>query len=171
MKNITLFNAMIKNYNEIAFTHNYIFGFEYKHTIYKSCQINDVLPYVCTLDKSSEEGGGMAIRFIPNVAQKLLLLTNAQPVCSDTYFNALCKEKYLNAKGDLVKYNRGEVFEKLITESFGQTWVKDKTPFSEAPDVVGDGVPYQVKFEKATFACEKSLKNLTLKWIQNHKKA
>lgn len=161
--NITLFKNMVDNYNEIAFTHNYIFGFEYKHTIYKCFQSKDVLPYICTLDKSAEKNGGMAIRFKPSVAQKLLLLTNAQPVCSDKYFDALCNEKYMNAKGKLVKYNRGEVFEKLITESFGQVWEKDKTPFTDAADVVGNGIPYQVKFEKATFACEKSLKTLTLK--------
>lgn len=161
--NTALFKAMIDNYNAIAFTHHYIFGFEYKGNIYMSFQEKDILSYACVLDKSAEKNGGMAIRFKPSVAQKLMLLTGAQVVCSAKYFDTLCNEKYMNAKGKLVKYNRGEVFEKLMTEYFGQIWEKDKTPFTDAPDVVGNGVAYQVKFEKATFACEKSLKSLTLK--------
>ena len=171
MTNITLFKSMIDGYNAIAYTHNYTFGFEYKKMIYMSFQTKEVLPYVCTLDKSPEKNAGMSIRFKPTIEQKLMLLANAQPLCSAQYFDELCNEKYMNAKGKMIKYNRGEVFEKLITEYFGQVWEKDKTPFSEAPDVVGDGVPYQVKFEKATFAHEKGLKSLTLKWIQDHKKA
>ena len=163
MQNITLFKSMIDGYNAIAYTHNYILGFEYKHTIYMSMQTADVLPYACTLDKSPEKNAGMSIRFKPTIAQKIMLMANAKPLCSDTYFNSLCEEKYINAKGKLVKYNRGEVFEKLITEHFGQIWVKDAIPFTDGPDVVGDGVPYQVKFEKATFVHEKGLASLTLK--------
>ena len=161
--NTTLFKSMIDGYNAIAFTHNYILGFEYKHTIYMSFQTSEILPYACTLDKSPEKNAGMSIRFKPTVAQKLMLLANAKPICSDKYFDAMCNEKYENAKGKMVKYNRGEVFEKLVTEYFGQIWEKDALPFTEAPDVVGNGIPYQVKFEKATFTHEKALKSLTLK--------
>ena len=163
MKNITLFKSMIDGYNAIAYTHNYVLGFVYKHTVYMSFQTADVLPYACTLDKSPEKNAGMSIRFKPTVAQKVMLLTNAKPICSDVYFNALCQEKYINAKGKPTKYNRGEVFEKLVTEYFGQVWEKDALPFTDAPDVIGNGVPYQIKFEKATFIHEKALANLTLK--------
>ena len=58
------------------------------------------------------------------------------------------------------KYNRGEVFEKLITEYFGQTWVKDNIPYTEAVDIEVDGIAYQIKFEKATFTNEKTLARL-----------
>lgn len=168
MKNITLFKSMIDGYNAIAYTHNYILGFEYKHNIYMSEQTSEILPLACTLDKSPEKDAGMSIRFKPTVAQKLMLLTNAKLICSEKYFNEMCNEKYMNAKGKMVKYNRGEVFEKLITEHFGQVWVKDALPFTEAPDVVGNGIPYQVKFEKATFVHEKGLKSLTLKKSLNN---
>lgn len=161
--NTILFKTLIDGYNAISYTHNYIFGFTYKGMIYMSFQNSEILPYIATLDTSPEKNGGKSIRFKPTVKQKLALLPEAKPVCSEEYFNALCKEKYINAKGKPTKYNRGEVFEKLMTEYFGQVWEKDKVPFTDGPDVVGNGIPYQVKFEKATFTCELWLANLTLK--------
>lgn len=166
--NFTLFKALIDGYNKIAFTHNYILGFAYKGTVYASYQTAEAIPFVTTLDKAKEKKDGMALRFKPTVKQKILLLTNAEPICSVDYFEACCKEKHLNIKGEKVKYNRGEIFEKVITERFGQVWVKDHTPFTEDADVVGNGIPYQVKYEKATFTNERSLANLTLKWLQKN---
>jgi hypothetical protein len=55
------------------------------------------------------------------------------------------------------KYNKGEIFEKLVTEAYGQEWVKDNIPFTEAGDIEVDGHAYQIKYEKATFTNEKSL--------------
>jgi hypothetical protein len=51
------------------------------------------------------------------------------------------------------------VFEKLITEHYGQTWKKDSVPFTEDGDITVDGIAYQIKFVNATFASEKTLKN------------
>ena len=167
MKNLPLFKSMIDGYNAIAYTHNYIFGFIYNHTVYMSFQTSEILPLACTLDKSPEKNAGMAIRFKPTVAQKVMLLANARPLCSELYFKTVCEEKFINAKGKPTKYNRGEIFEKLVTEQFGQVWEKDAVPFSEGADVVGNGIPYQVKFEKATFIHEKALKSLTQKNLNN----
>jgi len=58
------------------------------------------------------------------------------------------------------KYNRGEIFEKIITEKGGQAWEKDNLKFTEVPDTIIDGIGYQIKFEKATFTNEKSLASL-----------
>ena len=52
------------------------------------------------------------------------------------------------------KYNKGEVFEMLVTQHYGQTWVKDNVPFTEDGDLTVDGIAYQIKFEKATFINE-----------------
>ena len=59
------------------------------------------------------------------------------------------------------KYNKGEIFEKLMTEHYGQTWVKDSVPFTKDGDLTVDGVAYQIKYESATFTNEKTLMNLT----------
>ena len=150
MTNTALFATMINRYNEVAFTHNYIWGFTYKHNVYMAITTSEVMPLVCKLDKASR-GAGYAIRFKPNTAQKLFLLKNSEIICSVKYFEELTAES---------KYNRGEIFEKIITEKAGQIWEKDNLKFTEAPDVEIDGIGYQVKFEKATFTNEKSLSSL-----------
>lgn len=143
----TLLNELIDRYNTIAYTHNYIFGFTYKGLVYAVCTTSKVLPQVLILDKASR-GAGYSIRFKPNTDQKLFLLTHATALCSEEFFLQEVKNS---------PYNRGEIFEKLITERCGQTWVKDNVPFTQAGDVEVNGVAYQIKFEKATFITEKSL--------------
>jgi hypothetical protein len=58
------------------------------------------------------------------------------------------------------KYNKGEIFEKLVTENFGQEWTKDNVPFTKGGDLTVNGIAYQIKFEKATFTNEKTLARL-----------
>ena len=150
MMNLALYNDMIKKYNDAAFTHEYIFGFQYKGNVYMATVNASVLPVILTLDKASR-GAGYALRFKPNNAQKLVLLPYAELLCSVKFFD----EAYVDSK-----YNRGEIFEKLVTEKFGQVWEKDNVPFTEDGDVTVDGVAYQIKYEKATFCNEKSLQSL-----------
>ena len=78
-------------------------------------------------------------------------MQSAQVLCSVNYFESV--------KADC-KYNKGEVFEKLVTEFYGQEWTKDNVPFTVDGDLTVNGTAYQIKFEKATFCNEKSLANL-----------
>ena len=150
MKNIALFKDMIDRYETVAFTDKYIFGFEYKGNIYMTVTDGTVLPFVTCLDKASR-GAGYALRFKPTVAQKLALLTGAQILCSKAFF-----EETVTAS----KYNSGEIFEKMVTEFFGQVWTKDNVPFTEDGDITVNGIAYQIKFQKASFCNERSLANL-----------
>ena len=150
MKNLALFVDMIDRYDRIAYTHNYIFGFSYGKNVYMTYANAEMLPLVCTLSTASR-GAGVSLRFAPNKEQKELLLPGAQIVCS---------VDYLEAETAASKYNRGEIFEKILTERFGQTWIKDHVPFTEAPDLEIDGIGYQVKYQKATFCSEQTLINL-----------
>lgn len=150
MTNTSLYMNLIDRYNAIAFTHEYIWGFEYKGNIYMAYTDASYMPYVCKLDKASR-GYGMALRFCPTKDQKVALLPYAEVLCSKKYF----EEVYSNSK-----YNRGEIFEKLVTEYFGQTWVKDNIPFTMDGDITVDGIAYQIKYQSATFCNEKSLANL-----------
>lgn len=150
MTNTALFANMINRYNEVAFTHNYIWGFTYKHNVYMAITTSEVMPLVCKLDKASR-GAGYALRFCPTTDQKLVLMPSATLLCSEKFFNEQVAES---------KYNNGEIFEKMVTEYFGQVWVKDNIPFTEAGDIETDGVAYQIKYQKATFCNEKSLANL-----------
>lgn len=146
----TLFKMMIDRYNAVAYTHNYIWGFVYKKTVYMATTTAEIMPYICKLDKASR-GAGYALRFCPNAEQKIALLPYAQPLCSEAYMDELKAES---------KYNYGELFEKLVTERFGQVWTKDNVPFTKAGDIEVDGVAYQIKYQKATFCNEKSIASL-----------
>lgn len=153
MTNIALFANLIDRYNAKAYTHQYIWGFAYKHNIYMATTDSHVMPIVCKLDKASR-GAGYALRFCPNAQQKLALMPSATLLCSEKFFNEQVAES---------KYNNGEIFEKMVTEYFGQVWEKDNVPFTEAGDIEVDGIAYQIKFQKATFCNEKSLVNLERK--------
>jgi len=150
MMNTALFMNLINRYNHIAYTHEYIWGFEYKGNIYMAITDSSVMAHICKLDKASR-GCGYALRFCPTTDQKLTLLPTATLLCSKKYF----EEAYAASK-----YNRGEIFEKMVTEHFGQVWEKDNVPFTEDGDITVDGIAYQIKFQKATFCNEKSIANL-----------
>ena len=150
MTNISLLNNLIDRYNRLAYTHNYIFGFTFKGNVYAVPTTSEVLPYILTLDKaSSKNGGGYSLRFNPTTEQKVFLLSKgAKVLCSKEYFDTTVAES---------KYNKGEIFEKMMTEKVGQTWVKDNLPFTKGGDLTVDGMAYQIKFEKATFTNEQTL--------------
>lgn len=150
MNNPTIQAMLINGYTEKAFTHNYIFGFPYRGIIYMAYGTANDLPYITKLDRSSENQG-YSLRFKPDMGQRQYLLPNAEPLCSVEYLESLFATS---------KYNRGDLFEKLVTEKFGQEWHKDNPDFTKAPDVVANGIPYQVKFYKATFTNEKTLASL-----------
>lgn len=151
MKNLALYKELINGYEKVAYTDNYIWGFAYKGNIYVATTNGSYIETVCKLDKASR-GAGYSLRFKPTKAQKEVLMTKASILCSEKFF----KEEF-----DKTAYNRGETFERLVTEAYGQRWEKDSIPFTEAGDLEVDGKAYQIKFQGATFCTEKSLKNLT----------
>lgn len=137
--------TLVQFYNKHAFTHKYILGFVLNGSIYYVTVDGSDLDLVTVLDKASR-GAGFALRFKPNKAVKNYLMSlGAQVLCSEEFFNDLVK---------MSKYNKGEIFEKLVTEVNGQEWTKDNVPFTEDGDLTVDGVAYQLKFEKATFINE-----------------
>ena len=148
MMNTNLFESMITRYNELSFTHNYIYGFYYQNMVYMVHADESMMPYILKLDKASR-GAGYSLRFCPTNAIKVMLISKgAEILCSKEFFDAEVKNSI---------YNKGEIFEKMVTEFYGQEWEKDNIPFTEAGDLDVYGVAYQIKFEKATFTNEKSL--------------
>jgi len=148
--NTTLFKSLIDRYNAVAYTHNYIWGFIFKGNVYMTITTANMMPFVCKLDRASR-GAGYALRFCPTSEQKIALMPTAKVICSEKYFN----EVYAKSK-----YNKGEIFEQIVTEYFGQVWTKDSIPFTEDGDITVNGIAYQIKFQKATFCNEKSIANL-----------
>lgn len=149
--NTALFKTMIDRYNELSYTHEYIFGFTYQHNVYAVYATADVLPYILMLDKASR-GAGYALRFRPTREQKNFLMSlGAQLICSKEWFDRLVADS---------RYNKGEIFEKIITEKAGQRWHKDSTRFDLDGDLTVNGIAYQIKYESATFTNERILARL-----------
>lgn len=142
---------MATAYETLAYTAHYIMGYAYKHMVYMTI-VDGCADYMATDRTSSKRGGESVLRFKPTVAQKkALMAVNAEAICTEEEFEALFASS---------KYNRGEIFEKLITEKFGLEWVKDNLPFTQGGDIEVGGVAYQIKYQKATFCTESSLRNL-----------
>lgn len=151
MENTALKMEMLTSYHIMAFTDNYIMGFAYNGTIYIKYMTADELTPFIKLDKASR-GQGYSIRFKPNKSDRIWLLNGAEVLCSEKYFTEMVNS---------LPYNKGEILEKIITEvKAGIEWKKDTVDFTKAGDVVINGIPYQVKFDRATFTNEKSLMNL-----------
>lgn len=154
MTNTALLKKLIDQYEALSYTNRYIFGVAVNGNILALHTNASILPYILTLDSASRNGGA-SLRYKPTKVQVETLRANASEsyvLCSVEYFEELVKSS---------KYNRGEIFEMLVTEHFGQEWVKDNVPFTEGGDIEVDGVAYQIKYNKATFANEASLRNLS----------
>jgi len=144
---------MLTAYHRLNKASRYILGYKQDGMIYVIVGKSELVDDFVILDKASR-GQGYAIRFKPNRTDKRELThRGAQVLCSAEYFDGLVADS---------KYNKGEIFEKLVTElMFGQVWEKDNVPFYLDGDVTDAyGIKYQVKFEKATFTNEKSLYKL-----------
>ncbi len=150
--NEILFKNLVDRYNALAFTHNYIWGFTFKGVVYMAITDKSYMDYVCKLDKASR-GAGYALRFCPTTSQKMLLMASGS-------VSVLCSKSFFEDEVKNSKYNKGEIFEKMVTEHFGLVWEKDNVPFTKDGDITVDGIAYQIKFEKATFTNEKALASL-----------
>ena len=147
---------LLNLYHNYSATDNYILGFTFNGLIYsyicKSVELND---YITLSRESSKKGGSITLRFRPTKSDKIeLLLKGAKIVCSKNHFDNLVANS---------KYNKDEIFEKLVTELSCQVWQKDSIPFWQSGDLKIDGIDYQLKFEGATLASEKTLLKLGYK--------
>ena len=149
MNKKAILDNLIKYYNSVSFTHNYIAVFTLDGIVYAVLTDNGIFYNGTKLDKASR-GAGYALRFKPSKADKVNLLAAGTVI-------TLCSKEYFDQLVNASKYNKGEIAEKLVTEYFGQVWEKDNIPFTEDGDLTVDGIAYQIKFEKATFINEKQM--------------
>lgn len=146
--NKAIFEKMVEFYNNNAATHNYIFGIIWNGNVYMVKTTSTILAHVLKLDKASR-GKGYCLRFKPNRKIKEMLMgKNTRLICSREMFTEMVNNS---------KYNKGEIFEKLVTELYGQVWCKDNVPFTDDGDLTVDKTKYQIKFEGASFITEKQM--------------
>lgn len=148
-KNDKLAKAL-KAYDENAFTHNYIVVAEqWRQTFAFFVDWNTVKEFAYM--------DGDKIRLNVTAYAVKTLRRKAWQIVPVGEHNAMArKAEELTAK-DGAKRNNGNGAEALVFEKYGQVWEWDNVPYTDAPDIWLDGVPYQVKSHRATFTTLKSL--------------
>lgn len=161
MMNEQIKKYLVDGYNEVAATHNYIFGWNDGTMVYGYRVMNaeNLLAWITTTDKASKKNGGtIQLKFKPNKAQKAIITEQAAEI------KAVCTVEYIEqtrAHSTGKEKNRGYIFERLACEVFGLE--QNTQPNAKATDC-GDGrdangTEYQIKYNTATFIDEKTLKN------------
>jgi len=137
---------MIKTYRQFSAADNYILGFVYEKMLYM-VRVAEIMPrYLNVEEASRNQGENLRLRL--KKAHKAQLMKKA-PIC-------LGSADCLNDS----KYNKGEIFEKLVTEYYGQTWVKDTIPFWVQGDINLNGEEVQIKLDSATLMNTKQVAKL-----------
>lgn len=137
---------MIKTYRQYSAADNYILGFIYEKMLYM-VRVAEIMPrYLNVEEASRNQGENLRLRL--KKAHKAQLMKKA-PIC-------LGSADCLNDS----KYNKGEIFEKLVTEYYGQTWTKDNIPFYIQGDININGEEVQIKLDSATLMNTKQIKNI-----------
>lgn len=151
MTNAILKNAMVDKYDSYAYTDQYIFGFTFAGNVYMVVADSKAMRETTSISKASR-GNGYALRFRPTVEQKMYLMSLGATV--------LCSEKFFKETVASSKYNKGDIYERMVANHFGIDWVKNSDPFWKAGDVTIDNIAYQIKFQGATYTNEKFLSRL-----------
>jgi hypothetical protein len=137
---------MIKTYRQFSAADNYILGFVYEKMLYM-VRVAEIMPrYLQVGQASRDRGENLRLRL--KKAHKEQLMKKA-PIC-------LGSADCLNDS----KYNKGEVFERLVTEYYGQEWKKDSVPFWVQGDINLNGEEVQIKLDSATLINTKQIARL-----------
>ena len=140
---MTTKRTMIKHYRNHSAADSYILGFTEEKKLYM-VEVAEIMPRFLTVEQASRnQGENLRLRIKKNLKKQLM---QKNPIC-------LGSAEMLKTE----KYNKGEIFEKLVTEYFGQVWEKDNIPFWKDGDLTVNGIAYQIKFESATFTNEKQM--------------
>ena len=138
--------TLIKTYRKYSAADNYILGFIFNHMVYM-VRVAEIMPrYLNVEEASRNQGENLRLR-LKKVHKEQLLKKN--PIC-------LGSADCLNSD----KYNKGEIFEKLVTEYYGQIWEKDTLPFWTCGDININGEEVQIKLDSATLLNTKQVKRL-----------
>ena len=145
---------MINVYRAHSASHKYIVGFIRDGKVYYvTITFSELNAMLKACKASSKRGGFNKVRVYVSATQQKAMVSNGQAV-------EICGMEDLVAE----KYNKGELFEKVITEKLtGEKWEKDSLPFYEGGDIVLNGENIQIKLNGAELTNEKCLENMLKK--------
>lgn len=133
---------MLNRYEKLSASEKYIVGFELKGLIYFF--FCDTLRDLDIKVEKKDNDNVLRLRFKTDT--KFGLKRSSQVLCNSKDFMEL-----------VGKYNKGEAFERIITEKYGQIWKKDNTRFDKDGDITINDIKYQIKFDNATITKESLL--------------
>ena len=138
--------TMINHYRKHSAADSYILGFSLDKMIY-FVEVDEIMPRFLQIGQASR-GRGEVLRMKMKKSHKQNLMKK-NPICLGSI--------------DLLEndhYNKGEIFEKLVTEYYGQIWEKDTIPFWVQGDINLNGKEVQIKFDNASLINEGQIKKL-----------
>jgi hypothetical protein len=137
---------MIKIYRQFSAADNYILGFVYEKMLYM-VRVDEIMPrYLHVEEASRNQGENLRLRLKRKHKEQLM---KKAPICLGS----------VDCLHDS-KYNKGEIFEKLVTEYYGQEWKKDTIPFWVQGDINLNGEEVQIKLDSATLMNTKQIARL-----------
>lgn len=137
--------TMMKWYEKFSAADGYIIGFVMDKMLYM-VEMERIAPRFLNVEEASRnQGDNLRLRLKKaqkqSLAKKAICLGSADVLTAD-------------------KYNKGENFEKVVTEYYGQEWEKDTVPFYMQGDINVNGRELQIKLDSATLANSKMLEKL-----------
>lgn len=137
--------SMYSDYEKMSAADSYIIGFCSGGKIYMTEYTN--IPAELLKEEKASRNQGVSLRLRIRSAVKKEMVNSAiclgdMDIISDS------------------KYNKGEAFEKAVTNYFGMEWKKDNIPFYVAGDISVNGKEIQIKFEGATLCNSKQMEKL-----------
>lgn len=137
--------TMMKWYEKFSAADGYIIGFVMDKMLYM-VEMERIAPRFLNVEEASRnQGDNLRLRLKKaqkqSLAKKAICLGSADVLTAD-------------------KYNKGELFEKVVTEYYGQEWEKDTIPFYMQGDINVNGRELQIKLDSATLANSKMLEKL-----------
>lgn len=161
METNTIKAYLLSEYCRAAYTDNYIFGYVRAGMVYAARVLaaDSILPFIAKIDRASTKNGGtLQIKYKPNAEDIAIITATAEEI------RAICSVDYMEsirAAATGKEKNRGYIFENLCADAWGaELTAKSNAKFTDAGDMEIYGVPYQVKFPKATFTDEKTIQGL-----------
>ena len=136
--------TMIRHYRKHSAADSYIIGFIYDSLLY-AIKMDEIAPRLL-VETQASRGAGSQLRLRIKKKYKEQLLRKGA-ICFGSA-NLLLDEKY----------NKGEKFEQIISEYYGQTWEKDSIPFWQSGDINVMGEEIQIKLDSASLLNEKQIR-------------
>ena len=129
----------------------YVKGFELNGIVY--AYIDRGLTCTAVESEASKDGGLTVLKYKPTKKEKIAFVKSGK--CFKVCCSAYLEWHYKNSK-----YNRGDIFEKLILELFNKVWHKDNIPFFEGYDLETGTRNYSIKYQGGRYCTEKTINKL-----------